>query len=347
MSLTSLASLATTTASAPSPRGAPVISTPAVQSWQRGTWPRLEAEFECEELLGAGAFAEVYLGSVRETRMPVALKLFPKAADGGAAAERDELEGPDREIAFAELALQHPCVVDVVAVVHEEAGTALAMELMSGGSLRERLDRRGRLPEDDSRAVMRRVIEGVAALHARGVVHRDIKPDNILFGSDLELECKLADFGLCHIGERGKVLAAGSYGSPTYMAPEVAQDAGPYDCAADLWSCGVVLYEMLSGTLPFYGRTVRALIRRTSKGKVSFSQAEWAAVSSEAKSLVRVLLSVNPRERSVAERLLRHPWLRSNASPQSALKGRFNVRATAGLAEGRPAAAPAAEALLV
>uniref|UniRef100_A0A7S1T976 Protein kinase domain-containing protein n=1 Tax=Compsopogon caeruleus TaxID=31354 RepID=A0A7S1T976_9RHOD len=290
-----------------------------LRMWESGTCAVIERDYVCETFLGAGAFGEVFLGFRKADRTPVAIKRYFNLSN--------KSEGFDfsieKEFEYASLGLSHPCLVKTLAAVRNHDGVALVLELMGGGSLQDRLRHRPFLSEDDVKLVMRRVLEGLAHLHRNFVIHRDIKPDNIMFDSDLKLNAKIADFGLCSIGSNSTQLASGMYGTPLYVAPEVIRSSESYSSAVDLWSSGVMMYELLCGSHPFWARNTRAVARRILKGKAKFSEARWVSVSNHARALVRALLTVDPHERPTAERALAHAWFQSSAN--HSLKGKFRL----------------------
>jgi hypothetical protein len=189
---------------------------------------------------------------------PVALKLLlPQTAAGRADARARFL----RE-ARAAAGLHHPRVVPVFAVGEAGGTPYLAMPLLRGRSLGAHLKERGRLPVAEALRLAREAVEGLAAAHARGLTHRDVKPDNVwLEDGDGGPHVRLLDFGLARGGAAEAITVAGrGAGTPYYMAPEQADGAAP-DPRADLFSLGCVLYEMLAGRRAFAGPTLSAVLR--------------------------------------------------------------------------------------
>jgi len=165
---------------------------------------------------------------------------------------------------------------------------------------------------------MRDIVSGVAYLHAHSIVHRDLKPENVLCKSkEWPYGVKIADFGLANYiqewedSKRPKTVV----GTVGYIAPEVVRKErfGP---AVDMWSCGVILFIMLSGKMPFYGETDEECLQKISEGEFHFQEDEWEHIGPEAKSFVRSLLQVEPNKRLTARACLYHPWLEMGSPAQ-------------------------------
>ncbi|PUZ62414.1 hypothetical protein GQ55_4G355800 [Panicum hallii var. hallii] len=165
----------------------------------------------------------------------------------------DDVRGVKLEIEVMARLSGHPNVVDLKAVYEDEDSVHLVMELCAGGELFHRLEERGFFSEHEAAVLFRYLMEVVAHCHSKGIVHRDLKPENVLLVSKSPSSpIKLADFGLATYIQPGRSLS-GMVGSPFYIAPEVL--SGGYNEAADVWSAGVILYILLSGIPPFWGKT--------------------------------------------------------------------------------------------
>ena len=209
-----------------------------------------------EKVLGDGAHGVVYAARDRKTGARAALKLLhPEGAQDPVLRQRF-----DREIAAA-CELVHPHVVRMLDIGALPDGRPwLAMELVDGESLRARLDRVKTLPLGHAIAVASAVLSALEAAHAVGIVHRDVKPENVLLEkSGGQIVPKLADFGLARRGNSGLTRPGMMLGTPRYLSPEQAKGRSDVDHRADLWGVGVMLFEMLTGSWPFDGKDIVAI----------------------------------------------------------------------------------------
>jgi serine/threonine protein kinase len=214
------------------------------------------------------------------------------------------------------MSVSHPNVVNTYDIFDSRSVLHLVLEFMAGGELFDIVADKGHLSEQQASQVVRDIITGVGYLHASDVVHCDIKPENILCKTHhWPLQVKLCDFGLSNFVDRAGANAEGDdntmsamIGTPGYVAPEVIKRER-YGPPVDMWACGVVLYVMLSGRMPFYGRNDVEILRRTAQGKYAFPDREWKSISEDAKSLVKALLQVDPAKRLTARAALQHRWL--------------------------------------
>lgn len=210
----------------------------------------------------------------------------------------------------------HPNVVDLKAVYEEENYVHLVMELCAGGELFHRLEKHGRFSELDARLFFRHLMQVVMYCHDNGVIHRDLKPENILLSTKSSSSpIKLADFGLATYIRPGQSLH-GTVGSPFYIAPEVL--AGGYDQAADVWSAGVILYILLSGIPPFWGKTKSRIFDAVRAADLQFPSNPWGSISDSAKELIKGMLCRDTSKRLTAEQVLDHSWVK-NTLPLSSI----------------------------
>jgi serine/threonine protein kinase len=219
----------------------------------------LAARYRIERPLGQGGMASVYLAHDEELDRPVALKIL---ADNlvGDATFRDRFE---REARLA-ARLSHPNVVRVFDVGESDGRPFIVMEYVEGDTLADELGRHGPLPPDRAVELALQICSGLAAAHASGLVHRDVKPRNLLLRPDGVL--KIADFGIARAAESTRLTEIGTIlGTAAYLAPEQAQglEATP---AADLYSVGAVLYELLTGRVPYTATSLVELITKQQAG---------------------------------------------------------------------------------
>ncbi|KAL3634459.1 Phosphoenolpyruvate carboxylase kinase 4 [Castilleja foliolosa] len=198
-------------------------------------------------------------------------------------------------------------VLGIFDVYEDDEFLHFVLEYCGGGDLFGRISGSAVIGESEARRVMVPLMEAIAHIHDRGVAHRDIKPDNILFNSCNEL--KLADFGSAEFFGNGELMS-GIVGTPYYVAPEVVAGM-EYNEKVDVWSAGVILYIMLSGIPPFYGESAREIFEAVLRGNLRFPRSVFGSVSSEAKDLLRRMLCKDVSRRFSAEQVLRHQWMTS------------------------------------
>ncbi|KAG0470778.1 hypothetical protein HPP92_017478 [Vanilla planifolia] len=221
-----------------------------------------------------------------------------------------------REISVMKM-VTHPNIVELDEVMATKSKIYFAMELVRGGELFSKIARVGRLREGTARHYFRQLISAVDFCHSRGVYHRDLKPENLLLDDAGNL--KVADFGLSAFADhlRPDGLLHTTCGTPAYVAPEVICKKGYDGSKADLWSCGVILFVLLAGFLPFQDDNLIAMYRKIHRG--DFRCPPW--FSSDARRLVIKLLDPNPNTRITVAKLLDTPWLRKSPIPQPVSPG--------------------------
>ncbi|CAL5031008.1 unnamed protein product [Urochloa decumbens] len=283
---------------------------------------QLRRDYEIGEEIGRGRFGVVHRCTSRATGEPFAVKSVDRSAlADGLDRALAELEPKLARLAAAGGA--NPGVVQVRAVYEDESWTHTVMDLCTGPDLLDwlRLRRGAPVPEPDAARVVAQLAEALAGCHRAGVVHRDVKPDNVLLDLDPAGEApprvRLADFGSAAWlgggsgGEGGEGAAEGLVGTPHYVAPEVVA-GGEYGEKVDVWSTGVVAYALLSGgALPFGGETPAEVFAAVLRGSLRFPPALFAGVSPAAKDLMRRMMCRDASRRFSAEQVLRHPWIQS------------------------------------
>lgn len=215
--------------------------------------PLLGSRYEVEVEIGSGAFATTYRGRDRRLDRTVAIKILSREF----AKDSTYVQRFEREAQTA-ASISHANVVDVYDFGHEGDVLYIVMQYIAGEDLKHLITREGRLTPDRSRETALQMLNGLSAIHQAGIIHRDIKPQNILIGTDGQ--ARVADFGIAQVElDSGLTTAGMAVGTAAYMAPEQAE-GGRTTAATDLYSVGVVLYEMLTGMLPFTASTPMALM---------------------------------------------------------------------------------------
>ncbi|CAN6179629.1 unnamed protein product [Urochloa humidicola] len=267
----------------------------------------LEDRYALGPQLGWGQFGVIRSCSDMVTGEALACKSIAKDR----LVSPDDVRGVKLEIEVMARLSGHPNVVDLKVVYEDEDSVHLVMELCAGGELFHRLEERGFFSEHEAAVLFRYLMEVVAHCHSKGIVHRDLKPENILLVSKSPSSpIKLADFGLATYIQPGRSLS-GMVGSPFYIAPEVL--SGGYNEAADVWSAGVILYILLSGFPPFWGKTKSKIFECIRSTELRFPSDPWDRVSDSAKELVAGMLRRDPRQRLTAKQVLEHSWMQEHA----------------------------------
>ena len=221
-------------------------------------------KYRIERLLGSGGMAEVYAAVNIRTERHVALKWILPAL-----AASNEVLARFRREALAAGRINHPNVVTIFDVVEHHGSACLVMELLAGETLAERMKRTGPMAFVEAVAIMLPAMRGVAAAHTHGVIHRDLKPDNIFLCLDVDgsiRDCKVLDFGVSKLTVADAAVTAditlsgNVVGTPEYMAPEQVRAGKHADHRIDIYSLGVVFYEMIAGRPPFVGEHFSGLM---------------------------------------------------------------------------------------
>lgn len=253
--------------------------------------------------LGIGAFGKVKLATHVVTGHKVAVKILNKAKIKQLGME----EKVQREINILHLCT-HPHIIRLYEVIDTPTDIFLVNEYVSGGELFDYIVSKGRLSADEARNFFHQIISGVEYCHFQKIVHRDLKPENLLL--DANDNIKIADFGLSNLMRDGDFLRT-SCGSPNYAAPEVISGhlyAGP---EVDVWSCGVILYALLCGSLPFDDESIPNLFKKIKSGMYSLP----THLSQLAKNLIPRMLEVDPMKRITIPEIRLHPWFQHKLPP--------------------------------
>ncbi|XP_051824182.1 calcium/calmodulin-dependent protein kinase type 1B [Antechinus flavipes] len=256
--------------------------------------------YDIREKLGAGAFSEVFLAQNLCSKRLVALKCIPKKA------LRGKEVAVENEIAVLKK-VSHPNIVALEDVHESSSHLYLAMELVTGGELFERIMERGSYTEKDASHLVGQVLGAVSYLHSLDIVHRDLKPENLLYATPFEdSKIMISDFGLSKIQESNVLGTA--CGTPGYVAPELLEQK-PYGKAVDVWALGVISYILLCGYPPFYDENDSELFSQILKANYEFDSPYWDDISESAKDFIRHLLERDPERRFTCEQALQHLWI--------------------------------------
>ncbi|TKY50224.1 SNF1-related protein kinase catalytic subunit alpha KIN10 [Spatholobus suberectus] len=252
--------------------------------------------YKLGKTLGIGSFGKVKIAEHVRTGHKVAIKILNRRKIKNMEME----EKVRREIKILRLFMHHH-IIRLYEVVETPTDIYVVMEYVKSGELFDYIVEKGRLQEDEARHFFQQIISGVEYCHRNMVVHRDLKPENLLLDSKFNI--KIADFGLSNIMRDGHFLKT-SCGSPNYAAPEVISEklyAGP---EVDVWSCGVILYALLCGTLPFDDENIPNLFKKIKGGIYTLP----SHLSPGARDLIPRMLVVDPMKRMTISEIRQHPW---------------------------------------
>ncbi|KAF7825441.1 CBL-interacting protein kinase 2-like [Senna tora] len=260
----------------------------------------LMQRYELGRLLGQGTFAKVYYARNLVTGMSVAIKVIDKEK----ILKVGMIDQIKREISVMRL-VRHPNVIELYEVMASKTKIYFVMEYAKGGELFNKVAK-GKLKEDVARRYFQQLISAVDYCHSRGVCHRDLKPENLLLDENGNL--KVSDFGLSALAESKHQdgLLHTTCGTPAYVAPEVINRKGYDGSKADIWSCGVILYVLLAGFLPFNNSNLMEMYRKIGRGEFKFPN--WFA--SDVRRLLSRILDPNPNTRISMTRIMESSWFK-------------------------------------
>lgn len=247
--------------------------------------------------LGTGSSSKVKLAQNTETGEIVAIKIVRKDFLDRKPSLKVKMR---REISVLKL-LNHPNLMSLIDVFEIHTHLFLVMEFVDGVELFEYLVRRGALPSAEALNFFQQIICGLEYCHKRLICHRDLKPENILL--DRHLNVKIADFGMTSLSPPGAFLET-SCGSPHYCDPMVVSGAKYDGLKADIWSCGVILYAMVTGRLPFDDDNIQRLLKKVQVGNYHMPQ----HLPADLRNLIASMLTVDPDQRITLEQIKKHPW---------------------------------------
>lgn len=246
--------------------------------------------------IGKGNFAKVKLAKHIPTMKEVAIKIIDKTA-----LNPSSLKKLFREVTIMKM-LDHPNIVKLYEVIDSPRTLYLVMEYASGGEVFDYLVAHGRMREKEARAKFRQIVSAVQYCHQKQIIHRDLKAENLLL--DSEMNIKIADFGFSNEFVPGQTLDT-FCGSPPYAAPELFKGLRYEGPEVDIWSLGVILYTLVSGTLPFDGNNLKELRERVLRGKYRIP----FYMSTDCENLLKKFLVLNPLKRASLETIMKDKWM--------------------------------------
>ncbi|XP_072399117.1 serine/threonine-protein kinase MARK2-like isoform X9 [Diabrotica undecimpunctata] len=253
-------------------------------------------KYKLLKTIGKGNFAKVKLAKHVPTGKEVAIKIIDKTQ-----LTPGSLQKLFREVRIMKM-LDHPNIVKLFQVIETEKTLYLVMEYASGGEVFDYLVLHGRMKEKEARAKFRQIVSAVQYCHQKRIIHRDLKAENLLL--DSEMNIKIADFGFSNEFTPGNKLDT-FCGSPPYAAPELFQGKKYDGPEVDVWSLGVILYTLVSGSLPFDGSTLRELRERVLRGKYRIP----FYMSTDCENLLKKFLVLNPAKRASLETIMKDKWM--------------------------------------
>ncbi|XP_072126071.1 MAP/microtubule affinity-regulating kinase 3a isoform X3 [Mobula birostris] len=257
--------------------------------------------------IGKGNFAKVKLARHILTGREVAIKIIDKTQ-----LNPTSLQKLFREVRIMKC-LNHPNIVKLFEVIETEKTLYLVMEYASGGEVFDYLVAHGRMKEKEARAKFRQIVSAVQYCHQKQIVHRDLKAENLLLDADMNI--KIADFGFSNefiIGNKLDTFC----GSPPYAAPELFQGKKYDGPEVDVWSLGVILYTLVSGSLPFDGQNLKELRERVLRGKYRIP----FYMSTDCENLLKRFLVLNPSKRGTLEQIMKDRWINAGHDDDDELR---------------------------
>ncbi|TYI78580.1 hypothetical protein E1A91_D06G222700v1 [Gossypium mustelinum] len=270
----------------------------------------LMQKYEFGKMLGQGNFAKVYYAKNIKTSQSVAIKVIEKEK----VLKVGMIDQTKTEISTMSL-VKHPNILELYEVMASKNKIYYVMEYANGGELFNKVAK-GKFREDLARKYFQQLISAVDFCHSRGVYHRDLKPENLLLDENGTL--KVSDFGLSALGESKHQdgLLHTTCGTPAYVAPEVINRKGYDGAKADIWSCGVILFVLLAGYLPFHDSNLIGMYKKISKADYKFPS--W--FSPDVTKLLSRILNPNPKSRISTAKIMTNSWFKKGFKLKSSHK---------------------------
>lgn len=259
--------------------------------------------YKIMDKIGSGTFGKVYKVLHIATKSLRAMKVVKIDTVNYQDDDRTFL----KEIEILSI-LDHPNIIKLYEYYVDDLNYYFITDFAEGGELYEKIYEIRNYQECDSACIMEQLLSAISYMHSKGVVHRDIKPENILLETSKsgDLNIKIIDFGTANFYDKNTKLTL-KVGTPYYIAPEVLKK--DYSNKCDIWSCGVIMYILLSGSPPFDGSDDQVIMEKVRKGDFYFKSKEWEFISEEAKDLISKMLTYDQKKRVSADGALQHPWI--------------------------------------
>ena len=281
----------------------------------------IKEHYKILEKIGSGSFGKVYRVNHIHSNQFRAMKVISK----------ETLQYQDDDKKFLKeievlSKIDHPNILKVFEYYQDNKSYYVITELCKGGELYEQIYELNHFSEKEAAIIMEQLLSAVMYIHSKGIVHRDLKPENILLENNKEKKnfyIKIIDFGTSNFFDKSTKLNL-KVGTPYYIAPEVLMKS--YNDKCDIWSIGVILFILLSGTPPFNGNDEEDIMKNVLIGKYSMVGDEWQNISKEAKNLTQMLLTYDPEKRITAEQAWNHPWIsKYTKSTQKFDNNQYNI----------------------
>ncbi|CAD8059270.1 unnamed protein product [Paramecium sonneborni] len=259
------------------------------------------------KILGEGSYGQVRLVQHKKTGQQRAMKQIQKK----------KILKEQEDAMFSEVALlkdmDHNNIVKLFELYQDSQNYYLVTEYLNGGELLDKLTKLSTFNERTAAEYMKQVLSALSYCHAQNIIHRDMKPSNIMLASpDPKSPIKVIDFGTAKKQLSGESQTQ-VIGTPLYIAPEVIDKNYTEKC--DIWSCGVILYQILTGKFPFDVKvqSLQQLFNNIKSGKYNFNSKEFQGLSFEAQALIKSMLQLDPKKRPSASEILNDPWIKEKA----------------------------------
>ena len=264
-----------------------------------------------DQVLGKGSFGTVILADDPNTGECVAIKKVNKEKAGTMG-----LKLLQREVDILKR-VKHPNIIVLHGIFETNRSMYLVFDYCDKDDLKKQVLKRGKFTEEETKEIFTKIVEAVRYIHQGGIVHRDLKLENILCKSHpagdtekhaVDFDIRIIDFGLSVIKDGQDSMIDTWVGTPLYMAPEVVKNTG-YNHLCDVWSLGVILFQLLSKTFPFYSDNEETLYKLICAAKLNFNKPVWASISDAAKHLIVKMLHPKATHRLSTGEVLHHPFL--------------------------------------